>query len=90
MTNRSRETVEPSSGSKTEPVFELTDEQWNLISDLFPEQPVGPKGGRPPVPSRPCVEGIIWILRSGARWKDLPKSMTVSSERQAKWKLRCE
>jgi transposase len=72
MANRSRETVESSTGSKMEPEFELSDEQWNLISDLFPTEPVGPKGGRPQVASRPCVEGIIWILRSGARWKDLP------------------
>jgi len=73
MPNRSRRTVESSAGSKTEPDLELSDEQWNLISDLFPEQPVGPKGGRPTVASRPCVEGVLWILRSGARWKDLPK-----------------
>lgn len=79
MANRSRETVESSAGSKTEPEFELTDEQWNLISDLFPEQPVGPKGGRPTAPSRPCVEGIIWILRTGARWKDLPRHFPSSS-----------
>jgi transposase len=73
MANRSRRTVESSAGSTTEPVFELTDEQWNLISDLFPDAPVGPKGGRPALGPRPCVEGILWILRTGARWKDLPK-----------------
>ncbi len=73
MANRSRRTVETSAGSKTEPVFELTDEQWNLISDLFPDKPVGSKGGRPSVASRGCVEGILWILRTGARWRDLPK-----------------
>jgi transposase len=73
MTNRSREAVEPLTGSKMEPKYELTDEQWNLISDLFAETPIGPKGGRPVAASRGCVEGILWILRSGARWKDLPK-----------------
>jgi len=73
MTNRSRRAVEPSAGSKTEPDFELTDERWHLISDLFPDKSVGVKGGRPPAPSRACVEGILWILRTGARWRDLPK-----------------
>lgn len=73
MANRSREAVEPPAGSTTEPDFELTDEQWNLISDLFPEPPPRPKGGRPTVPARRCVEGLLWLLRSGARWKDLPK-----------------
>jgi transposase len=79
MANRSRRTVESSAGSKTEPVFELTDEQWNLISDLFPDKRVGPKGGRPSVKSRPCVEGILWILRTGARWRDLPKRFPSSA-----------
>ena len=74
MADRSRWAVESLTGSTMEPSFELTDEQWLLIADLFPDGAVGPKGGRPPVPSRPCVEGILWILRTGARWKDLPKS----------------
>lgn len=73
MANRSRRAVETPTGSTTEPEFELTDEQWNLIADLFVEPPVGPKGGRPRVASRPCVEGILWILRTGAPWKHLPK-----------------
>ena len=72
MTERSSLTMESSEGSKTEPEFELTDEQWQLIKDLFPERTVGPQGGRPVVRSRACVEGILWMLRSGARWKDIP------------------
>lgn len=60
-------------GSTTEPKYELTDEQWLLIADLFPELARSPLGGRPPAPARQCFEGICWILRSGARWKDLPR-----------------
>jgi transposase len=59
-------------GSRTEPKPQLTDEQWLLIADLFPHEPPSPLGGRPPIPPRPCLEGILWVLRSGARWKDLP------------------
>jgi transposase len=59
--------------SKTETVSQLTDEQWLLIEDLFPVPPPNPAGGRPWVPPRPCLEGILWILITGARWKDLPK-----------------
>ena len=73
MANRSRRVVETPAGSTTEPELELTDEQWNLIADLFVEPPAGPKGGRPRVASRPCVEGILWILRTGAPWKHLPR-----------------
>ena len=75
MTDRSR----VSAGSKMEPEVrsaspQLTDEQWALISDLFSVPPPDPRGGRPRVDSRQCLEGILWVLRSGARWKDLPGS----------------
>ena len=53
---------------------QLTDEQWLLIHDLFPMPKPDPCGGRPRVDSRRCLEGILWVLRSGARWKDLPRS----------------
>ncbi len=51
---------------------ELKEEQWARIAPLLPEPKVSPKGGRRPEPNRPCFEGILWVLRSGARWKDLP------------------
>ena len=56
------------------PPRQLSDEQWGQIHDLFPTPKPGPKGGRPRADSRACFEGILWVLRSGARWKDLPKS----------------
>jgi len=52
---------------------ELTNKQWTKLAPLLPEQKPSPKGGRRPIPNRPCFEGILWVLRSGARWKDLPK-----------------
>lgn len=66
-------------GSRTELERQLTDEQWLLIANLFPNNPVSPDGGRPPINARECVEGILWILRTGARWKDLPKCFPSSS-----------
>lgn len=62
-----------STGSKTDSKLELSDEQWELIEDLFPWEPPGNEGGRPRVKPRDCLEGILWVLRTGARWKDLPK-----------------
>jgi transposase len=88
MKKRSRVAVESPTGSKMEPELELTDERWLLINDLFPESPVGPKGGRPVVASRLCVEGILWLLRSGARWKDMPAhfpSATTCWRRHRDW-----
>lgn len=57
-------------GAKTQ----LTDKQWDRIKDLFPWKPPTRYGGRPRKHPRDCLEGILWVLRSGARWKDLPKS----------------
>ena len=59
-------------GSRTEPKSQLSDEQWDLIADLFPDSPMTRAGGRPRVAPRECLEGILWVLRTGARWKDLP------------------
>ena len=58
-------------GSRTAPKPYLSDEQWLLIADLFPHPPVAPQGGRPRVLPRPCLEGILWVLTSGARWQAL-------------------
>lgn len=51
---------------------ELTDEQWNKIEPLLPKPKASKQGGRKPIDDRRCFEGILWVLRSGARWKDLP------------------
>ena len=50
----------------------LTDEQWERIVPYVPEHPRSPKGGRPPADDRECLEGILWLLRTGARWRDIP------------------
>ncbi len=52
---------------------ELTDEQWAVIEPHLPELPRREDGrGRPWRESREVMNGILWILRSGARWQDLP------------------
>jgi len=50
----------------------LTDAQWTHIAPLLPKPRRKPLGGRPRVDDRACFEGILWILRTGARWRDLP------------------
>jgi transposase len=52
---------------------DLTDEQWELLGVLIPEPPRRADGrGRPWRDNREVMNGILWILRSGARWQDLP------------------
>jgi len=52
----------------------LADAQWENIRPLLPKKPKRPHGGRPWVHDRPVLEGILWMLRSGARWQDQPEA----------------
>jgi transposase len=49
----------------------LTDEQWERIAPSVPEHPPSPKGGPPRADDRECLEGILWLVRTGARWQDI-------------------
>ena len=51
----------------------LTEAQWKKIAPLLPQVPKHRKGGRPWIENRCVLEEILWILRSGARWQDLPE-----------------
>jgi transposase len=57
----------------------LTDEQWQRIAPYFPKHPPSAKGGRPRATDRDCLEGILWLLRSGARWRDIPVDLPSGS-----------
>ena len=57
----------------------VTDEQWELIAPHLPGHPPGPKGGRPRADDRECLEGLLWYLRSGARWRDMPIDLPSGS-----------
>lgn len=51
------------------PRHALTDEQWELIADLFPPRKAT---GRKPRDPREIMDAILWVLRTGAPWRDLP------------------
>lgn len=55
----------------------MTDEQWQRMKDRLP--PDHGRAGRQPQPNRSMVNAVLWILRSGAPWRDLPA-------RYPKWK----
>ena len=57
--------------------YELSDGQWAKISSLLPGKAGDP--GRTGSDSRVFINGCLWVLRSGAHWRDLP-------ERYGKWK----
>jgi len=52
--------------------YELTDNEWTRIKRYFADKVPGTPG-RPPKPHRPLINGIVWIARSGAPWRDLPE-----------------
>jgi transposase len=57
--------------------YELNDAQWERIAPLLPGKASDP--GRTGADNRLFLNGVLWVLRSGAHWRDLP-------ERYGKWK----
>ena len=57
----------------------LTDEHWDRIAPMLPRARRSPKGGRPRADDRECLEGILWLLRTGARWRDIPVDLPSGS-----------
>jgi len=54
--------------------MDLKGEQWEIIKPLLPKATKRADGrGRPRVNDRGILNGILWILRTGARWQDLPE-----------------
>ena len=57
----------------------LPDGLWAEVAPLLPPEPPKPKGGRPRVPDRACLTGIIFVLKSGIPWELLPQEMGCGS-----------
>lgn len=57
----------------------VSDELWEIIEPLLPPEPPKPKGGRPRVPDRAALTGIIFVLKSGIPWEMLPQEMGCGS-----------
>ncbi len=57
----------------------VPDELWAIVEPLLPSEPPKPKGGRPRVPDRAALTGIIFVLKSGIPWEMLPQEMGCGS-----------
>src|SRR5262249_3281509 len=65
--------------------YELTDNEWAAIKPMLPNKP----RGVPRVNDRRLLNGIFWVLRSGAPWRDLPHSFgpyTTCYNRFVRWR----
>lgn len=67
----------------------VSDELWNEIEHFFPEYEPSPLGGRPPVPNRVVLTGILFVFKTGIAWEDLPLELGCSEKtckrRLAEW-----
>jgi transposase len=68
--------------------YEITSKEWERIQKFFPPEKTG-KRGRPAKSNRDMLNGMLWIARSGAQWREMPSCygpwQTVYS-RFAKWR----
>lgn len=67
--------------------YEITDEEWKKISKYFPER-IATTMGHPCNDTRTTINGIVWIGRSGAPWRDFPErygDWNTVYKRFAKW-----
>jgi transposase len=65
--------------------YDLTDLEWRVIEPLLPNKP----RGVPRVDDRRVLNGIFWVLRSGAPWRDLPERhgpRTTCYNRFVRWR----
>lgn len=57
----------------------VPDELWAIVEPLLPEERPKPKGGRPRVPNRACLTGIIFVLKTGLPRELLPQELGCGS-----------
>ena len=58
---------------------ELLDCLWERVEPLLPPKPAHPKGGHPFCDDKECFAGIVYQLRNGIRWNDMPKCFPSSA-----------
>jgi transposase len=57
-------------------LMDLSEQQWNAIKEYIPElerQGTSSRGGRPWRNPRDVLNAVLWVLRTGAPWADLPR-----------------
>ena len=57
----------------------VSDELWEIVEPLLPEEPPKPKGGRPRLDDRAALTGILFVLKSGIPREMLPQEMGCGS-----------
>src|SRR3954469_17385596 len=57
----------------------VSDELWSVVEPLLPAPRPKKKAGRPRIPDRACLTGIVFVLKTGIQWEYLPQEMGCGS-----------
>src|SRR5215218_9379586 len=57
----------------------VPDDLWEAVEPFLPKEPPKPKGGRPRVPARAALAGIVFVLKTGIPWQMLPTELGCGS-----------
>lgn len=57
----------------------LPDALWAVVEPVLPAYTPSPRGGRPPISHRQALTGILFVLKTGIPWEDLPAEMGCGS-----------
>lgn len=57
----------------------VTDELWEVVEPLLPRRKTGHRMGRPPLSDRAALTGILFVLKTGIPWENLPQEMGCGS-----------
>ena len=53
----------------------VPDDLWAVVEPLLPRERPKPKGGRPRAPDRTALAGILFVLRTGIQWHEVPTEL---------------
>jgi transposase len=74
--------------STTQRRYEVSDHEWESVKDFLPPERTGKPGRPASCDNRTSLNGILWIARSGASWRDLPErygSWSTLYDRFRRW-----
>ena len=70
---------QPTKSKHPPTIWRVSDALWQKVQPIIPPPPPKKKAGRPRVDDRVVLDGIIYVLRTGCQWKQVPKEFSSGS-----------